>query len=134
MRNLLRPHRIASAPPVVVNLQEPLVEPRPLVDLLADAYGRAGTAVRAHVLRRLLGCVGSLALAVIAGGAFARHLLPSRAGSIVISRAEAETTRAEDVHELARYVEQSDPRCFASIVDELAALVQRRPLPRAALL
>jgi hypothetical protein len=127
MRNLLRPHRVTSARPSVVSVHGPLVEPRPLVDLLGSAYARAGTALRVHVLERLIGCVGSLALAAIAHGAFAKHLTQHRGGRIVVSLEDAETTRAEDVEELARYVEQSDPQCFASILGELAALIQGQP-------
>ena len=96
------------------------------VERLCEAYEHAGPTLRAHVLQRMIGCVGSLALAAIARGAFARHLLPSFEGTVAVSGADVEATRLEHVRELARYVEQSDPRRFASIVDELASFSQSR--------
>jgi hypothetical protein len=91
-----------------------------LAGLVADGFDRLAAPSRARMLRRLLSSAGSLALAVLGGGAFA-HYIGDRArnGRVDVSIDDALRTTPTQVYELARYVEQSDPRSFQSLVQEL---------------
>ena len=122
MRNVLRPHRPTGVPPVVA-LPQP-TRARSLAAWVAHAYERLGMRSRAHILGRLIGCVGSLALAVIGGGAFARYLLRAQGGELAVSPEDATDLTPAQVYELARYVEQSDPASFAALVEELGRMLQ----------
>jgi hypothetical protein len=93
---------------------------RTLAALVASAFARAGVTLRLHVLRRLLGAVGPLGLAVIGGGAFAKYLASGRWRDLPVSLDDAARATWSQVFELVRYVEQSDPAVAAQVAAALA--------------
>ena len=96
-----------------------------LAGLVADCFDRLAAPLRARMLSRLLASAGSLALAVIGGGAFAHYIAArARRGRVDVSVDDALRTTPSQVYELARYVEQSDPRSFQSLVQELIPIVE----------
>jgi hypothetical protein len=128
MRNVLRPYRRTDAPPSVV-FPPPATRADSRASRVAHAYERAGVRERERIVTGLVESVGSLALAVLGGGAFAGRLTRSRQ---VAANHDGARLRAAQVHELARYVEQSDPQRFAAIVDEVSRAEAERPAPDSA--
>lgn len=127
MKNPLRPRHLH---PLGDRAAESALRARPLAALLADAYGRLTVASRARVLVRLLTSVGSLALAVIGGGAFAKYIAPlARGGEIDVSTEDAARTTTSQVYELARYVEQSDPGRFHALVHDIGRMLGTAGVP-----
>ena len=151
MRNVLRPYRLhATTPPPTLTRFE-RVQGRSPAARVADAYQRSDLERRASIVESLLASVGSLALAAVAGGAFARSTRGAMAGvdvpitavgalalavvaggafarpgrdsdgrGAVLTRGDAVPLSAAQVHELARYVEQSDPPRFANLLQDIA--------------
>jgi hypothetical protein len=93
----------------------------PVAARVADTFGRLNIRLRARMLGRLLGSVGSLALAVIGGGAFAKYITHATS-EISVSLEDAARATWGQVYELVCYVQQSHPRRFERLVDELAHL------------
>ena len=89
--------------------------------IIASAFGKLDLERRARLLGRLLGSVGPLALAVVGGGVFAKYLRNARWPEIPISLEDAAHATSSQVHELVRYVEQSNPHLVDGL---LAALLQ----------
>lgn len=96
-------------------------ENAPVAARVADVFGRLNVRLRARMLGRLLASVGSLALAVIGGGAFAKYITHATS-EISVSLEDAARTTWGQVYELVCYVQQSHPRRFERLVDELARL------------
>ena len=69
----------------------------------------------------LLGAVGPLAMAALAGGSFARFLVRSTSDALVVSADEARRFSESQVLELARYVWQASPTAFARVAELLQA-------------
>ena len=92
----------------------------PLAQVIAKAFSKTRLTVRARMLRRLLVPVGPLALAVIAGGAFAKYVGQARWARLSVSLEDAANVTAGQVIELARYVEQSDPSALTQVLNVLA--------------
>jgi len=86
-----------------------------LAPLVADFYAQAPVTVRVRLLQVLLKPVGPLALVAIAAGAFGRLLPSTRWQAAQITAEDALGIRAEDVLELARYVEQKCPEWLAQL-------------------
>ena len=84
-------------------------EAQSLADILATAFTRLRIAERARVLRCLLQPVGPMALAVLGGGVFAKYIAQARLPRMSISLEDAARVSASQVHELVRYIEQSNP-------------------------
>ena len=84
--------------------------------LLARLYAHAAPDARSRLLAVLLRPVGPLALVAIAAGAFAR-LLPSssRWQGVQIGIEEAQQVDAQQVFELALYVEQKCPELLRQL-------------------
>jgi len=93
----------------------------PVAARVADAFGRLNIRLRARMLGRLLASVGSLALAVIGGGAFAKYITHATS-EISVSLEDAARATWSQVYELVCYVQQSHPRRFERLLDELARL------------
>jgi hypothetical protein len=93
----------------------------PAAERIADAFARLNLPLRARLLARLLASVGSLALAVLGGGRFAKYLTQSTAEIHVTIDDAARTTRAQ-ILEIVRYVEQRAPERLEGLVDELSRL------------
>ena len=78
----------------------------------ADVAGRIAEAdlpLRLGLLESLLARVGPLALAVLAGGAFAKYAFGARWPRLAMSLDEIAQVSVAQIGELVRYVEQSDP-------------------------
>lgn len=86
---------------------------------VADVLFRASGALRARMLARLLRSVGLLALAVIANGAFAKHVVRATS-EISVSLEDAARATRDQIYELVRYVQQSHPRRLQQLLDELS--------------
>ena len=89
--------------------------------IIASAFGQLDVERRARLLGRLLGSVGPLALVVVGGGAFAKYLHNARWPDVPISFEDAARATSGQVHDLVRYVEQSNPHLVEGL---LAALLQ----------
>ena len=75
----------------------------------ASAFLKLDIEGRARVLGRLLGLLGPLALAVVAGGAFVKYVRFARTTVVPISFEDAARATASQVQDLVRYVHQSHP-------------------------
>ena len=83
---------------------------------MASAFGKLDLERRARLLGRLLGSVGPLALMVVGGGAFAKHLRNARWPEVPISFEDAARATSSQVHDLVRYVEQSNPHLVEALL------------------
>jgi hypothetical protein len=81
------------------------------------------------MLRRLLLPVGPLALTVIAGGAFAKYVAQARWSRLSVSLDDAARVTSNQVFELVRYVEQSNP----AVLQQAMAVIARDATTMAAL-
>jgi len=96
-------------------------EPPPvLAAVVANAFGRLNSKLRARMLGRLLTSVGPLALTVVSGGAFAKYVRHARWSEIPVSMDDAARATSSQVYELARYVQQADPQLFGQVLDVLS--------------
>ena len=93
----------------------------PVAARVADVFGRLHLRHRARMLGRLLASVGSLALAVVGGGAFAKYITHATSEISVTVEDAARATWGQ-VYDLVRYVQQSNPRRFERLLDDLARL------------
>ena len=93
----------------------------PVPALVARVYAEAATPTRPKVIACLLGAVGPLAMAALAGGSFARFLVRSTSDALVVSADEARRFSESQVLELARYVWQASPTAFARVAELLQA-------------
>ncbi|MBK7617328.1 MAG: hypothetical protein KA375_06590 [Vitreoscilla sp.] len=95
-------------------------------DGVAELYRSAEPSVKAKLLECLLRPLGALALVAVAGGVFGA--LRSRHGWQRLQVLEDDTLEisAEQVRELACYLQQSAPEVFAS----LAEMLRRQTGPR----
>src|SRR5258706_7397239 len=89
--------------------------------IMASAFGKLNLERRARLLGRLLGSVGPLALVVVGGGVFAKYLRNAGWHEVPISFEDAARATSSQVHDLVRYVEQSNPHLVEGL---LAALLQ----------
>lgn len=100
-------------------LRSEAAPPFPVV--VAEVFPRASPRLRARLLECLLRSVGPLALAVVAAGAFAKFVARAGWPGLSVTAEDATSVSAAQVQELARYVEQADPR----IVDQIASILAR---------
>jgi hypothetical protein len=114
---LLRHRRDGARPAAEI----PAKEPASLPAIMASAFGKLDLERRAHLLGRLLGSVGPLALVVVGGGVFAKYLRNARWPEVPISFEDAARATSSQVYDLVRYVEQSNPHLVEGL---LAALLQ----------
>lgn len=88
--------------------------------IVTQAYAAASAGVRMRVLNRMLRAVGPLALAVVAGGAFARYVTQARWSALTVSLGDAARVTSSQVYELVAYVQQSNPDVVRQIASVLA--------------
>jgi hypothetical protein len=88
--------------------------------IVAACFDRLGLRQRARMLGRLLASVGPLALAVVGGGAFAKYATHARLPELPVSLEDAARATSAQVHEIVRYIEQSDPQLFNNLLELLA--------------
>jgi hypothetical protein len=87
--------------------------------IIASAFGKLDVERRARLLGRLLGSVGPLALVVVGGGVFAKYLRNAGWLEVPIAFEDAARATSSQVHDLVRYVEQSDPHLVEGLLAEL---------------
>jgi glycerol-3-phosphate dehydrogenase len=88
--------------------------------IVVQAYEAANARMRVRVLNRMLRAVGPLALAVVAGGAFARYVTQARWSALTVSLSDATAVSSAQVYEIASYVQQSNPEVIRQIAAVLA--------------
>jgi hypothetical protein len=91
----------------------------------ATAFLKLDVQSRVRVLGPLLGLLGPLALAVVAGGAFVKYVRFARTTVVPISFEDAARATASQVQDLVRYVHQSHPRILRTSAGRRAV----RPCP-----
>ncbi|HVN35749.1 MAG TPA: hypothetical protein VMU96_10905 [Casimicrobiaceae bacterium] len=91
-----------------------------LATIVAVTFNRLNLRTRARMLGRLLASVGPLALTVIGGGAFAKYVTHARLQEIPVSIDDAARATSSQIHEIVRYVEQSDPQLYSQLLNVLA--------------
>ncbi len=91
-----------------------------LSKVVASAFGKFDIALRARLLARLLGSVGPLALKVVGGGVFAKYVRHARSPEIPVSLEDAARATPNQVRDLVRYVEQSDPNQVEELLTALS--------------
>ena len=89
-------------------------------ELIAEVYRTATSPLRAKLLECLLQPVGPLGLVAIAAGAFGEFLYRRSAMKPAVSPEDAARVSADQMLELARYVEQCSPETFQKIASLLA--------------
>jgi hypothetical protein len=87
-----------------------------LAAIVAEAVPQTRPSLRARALRRLLMPVGPMALAVLAGGVFAKYVESARWSRIAVSLEDAARVSSAQIVELVRYVEQSDPTVLEQVM------------------
>jgi hypothetical protein len=98
----------------------PVVESPSLPTLVASTFTKLGLAQRVRILRRLLMPVGPMALAVLGGGVFVKFVAQAHWPRMSISLADAARVTSNQVYELVRYVEQSNPQALQQVMVVLA--------------
>jgi hypothetical protein len=93
-------------------------------ELIAEVYRTATSPLRAKLLECLLQPVGPLGLVAIAAGAFGEFLHRGNYMRLAVSPEDATRVSADQMLELARYVEQCNPETFQRI----ASLLAERPV------
>lgn len=88
--------------------------------VIASEFTKLRHAKRARVLQRLLLPVGPMAMAVLAGGAFAKFAAQARLPEISISIDDAARVTWNQVFELGRYIEQSNPHVLHQVMTALS--------------
>jgi hypothetical protein len=88
--------------------------------LVAALYDEAPTPLRVRLLNGLLRPVGPLALAAVAAGAFARLLPSERWSSVQVQLDDVLGIQAQQVLELALYVEQKAPELLWRLAETVA--------------
>ncbi|MEQ1515453.1 MAG: hypothetical protein ABL931_03075 [Usitatibacteraceae bacterium] len=96
---------------------------------MASIFEKLEVERRAQLLRMLLGAVGPLALAVVADGIFFKYVKYARSYEIPVSIEDAALASSQQVYDLVRYVEQSNPR----LLEDLLAGLLRGGLPMTAI-
>lgn len=88
--------------------------------IVAEAFERLSLRRRARMLGRLLASVGPLALKVVGGGAFAKYVVHARWPQIPVSLEDAARVTGWQVHEIVRYVQQSNPQGLNQLLGLIA--------------
>ena len=91
-----------------------------LSKIVASTFGKFDIAQRARLLARLLASVGPLALKVVSGGVFAKYVRQARSPEITVSLEDAARATPNQVRDLVRYVEQSDPSEMEKLLSALS--------------
>lgn len=92
----------------------------PLPVLVANIFAKLHLPQRVRILRRLLMPAGPLALAVLGGGAFVKFVGQARWPRMAISLEDAARLTPNQVFELVRYVEQSNPQVLQQVMAVLS--------------
>ena len=99
------------------SIQAPCVAP-----VVVDSFTRLHLRLRARMLGRLLTSVGSLALAVVGGGAFSKYIAQRSWPEIQVSVEDAARATSAQVLDLVRYVQQSNPQMLERWIADIVRL------------
>jgi hypothetical protein len=124
-----RAQQVAANPTPLVADSGPAIDTLSLAAILACAVPTTRLVLRARLLRRLLMPIGPLALTVLAGGVFAKYAAFARWSRITISLEDAARVTSNQVVELVRYAEQSDP----TVLEQVMVMLSRDTTTMAAL-
>lgn len=105
-------HEEPSSPkshPAVPESAVPASGTQSLSVVVANAFTRLRLIERVRLLQGLLRPVGPMALAVLGGGVFAKYVAHARWPHLSVSLDDAAHVTFSQVHELVRYLEQSNP-------------------------
>jgi len=111
-----RPDPVAATPPPTFADGVPATDTSSLAAIVASTVPQTSLVLRARVLRRLLMPIGPLALAALAGGAFAKYVGYARWSRFSVSLDDAARITSSQILELVRYVEQSNPRVLEQVM------------------
>jgi hypothetical protein len=111
-----RPDHVAAAPPPTFPDGVPAKNTQSLAAIVASAVAQTSLAFRARALRRLLMPIGPLALAALAGGAFAKYVGYARWSRFSVSLDDAARFTSSQILELVRYIEQSNPKVLEQVM------------------
>ena len=111
------------------NHGQPVPQLSRIPELIADVYRSATAPLRAKLLECLLLPIGPLGLVVIAAGAFGEFLQRGNYMRLAVSPEDAARISADQILELARYVEQSNPEIY----QQVASLLAKNPVGMAGL-
>jgi hypothetical protein len=111
-----RPDRVAGNPSPTFADSAPSKNTQSLAAIVASAVAHTSLALRARALRRLLMPIGPLALAALAGGAFAKYVGYARWSRFSVSLDDAARFTSSQIRELVRYVEQSNPKVLEQVM------------------
>jgi hypothetical protein len=124
-----RPHHVAADPTPIVADGVPAKDKPSLAAIVASAVPETRLVLRARLLRRLLMPIGPLALTVLAGGAFAKYVEFARWSRMSVSLEDAARVTSNQIVELVRYVEQSNP----TVLEQVMVMLSRDTTTMAAL-
>jgi len=124
-----RAQNVAANPAPLVADSGPAIDTLSLAAILASAVPTTGLVLRARLLRRLLMPIGPLALTVLAGGVFAKYVAFARWSRISVSLEDAARVTSNQIVELVRYIEQSDP----TVLEQVMVMLSRDTTTMAAL-
>jgi hypothetical protein len=88
--------------------------------LVSHLYALGDPALRSRLLGRLLQPLGTLGMAAVAAGAFACFVQRRTAQGVRVVLDDAQRYSAEQVLELARFVEQVNPEALQRVLQRLA--------------
>jgi hypothetical protein len=111
-----RPNHVAATPLPVFADGVPSKHTQSLAAIVASAVAQTSLALRARALRRLLMPIGPLALAALAGGAFAKYVAYARWSRFSVSLDDAARFTSSQIVELVRYIEQSNPKVLEQVM------------------
>jgi hypothetical protein len=114
------PHRRDGSAAPAADAEIPAEELGSVPAIVANAFGKLNLERRTRLLGRLLGSVGPLALAVVGGGAFAKYLGNARWSEVPISFEDAARATSNQVYDLVRYVQQSNPHLVDRLLSALS--------------
>lgn len=121
MKKISKPTALSPHPEsAAAQLSAEFLPTAPLPEVVAAAFEHLNIRQRARMLGRLLASVGPLALAVVGGGAFAKYVAHARLPEIPVSIEDAARATSDQVCEIVRYVQQSNPQLFGQLLDVLA--------------
>ena len=117
VKSSARPPAADNAQPAPTSSAHPTPS---LATIVAVTFNRLNLRTRARMLGRLLASVGPLALSVIGGGAFAKYVTHARLQEIPVSIEDAARATSSQIHEIVRYVQQSNPQLYSQLLNVLA--------------
>jgi hypothetical protein len=128
-RDRSRPRCATDEPEPFIGAAVAPDNPPSLATIVARTVPTTRLDLRARLLRRLLLPIGPLALSVLAGGAFAKYVQYARRARLSVSLEDAARVTSNQIVELVRYVEQSNP----AVLEQMMVMLSRDTTTMAAL-